>query len=215
MNRADRRQQKCDLEAGPRRSLVVGPMSGSLRTTLRPLTIAEAAVFTAARPRGLNRTNHDKSRERRGPGCPGRSGSSGRLRTPTATGNSRACRGAAARLLQASLPWRAAAVLVAVVTAGLLTAQVVADLAGLLGVVAAVGLGWRLRFRPSADTLAWRRGAAGERRTARLLAPLERRGWAVLHDQPSPARRPTLITWSSAPAASWSLTPSSIGGGCG
>jgi len=30
--------------------------------------------------------------------------------------------------------------------------------------------------------LAWRRGAAGERRTARLLAPLERRGWAVLHD---------------------------------
>ena len=30
--------------------------------------------------------------------------------------------------------------------------------------------------------MAWRRGAAGERRTARLLAPLERRGWAVLHD---------------------------------
>jgi hypothetical protein len=61
-----RRQRKCDLEAGPRRSLVIGPMSGSLRTTLRPLTIAEA-VFTAARPRGLNRTNHDESRERRGP----------------------------------------------------------------------------------------------------------------------------------------------------
>ena len=51
-----RRQRKCDLEAGPRRSLVIGPMSGSLRTTLRPLTIAEAAVFTAARPRGLNHT---------------------------------------------------------------------------------------------------------------------------------------------------------------
>jgi hypothetical protein len=30
--------------------------------------------------------------------------------------------------------------------------------------------------------LAWRRGAAGERRTARLLARLERCGWAVLHD---------------------------------
>jgi hypothetical protein len=27
-----------------------------------------------------------------------------------------------------------------------------------------------------------RRGAAGERRTARLLSPLERQGWAVLHD---------------------------------
>ena len=56
------------------------------------------------------------------------------------------------------------------------------DLAGLLAVAVAAGLGWRLRFRPSADTRAWRRGAAGERRTARLLAPLERRGWAVLHD---------------------------------
>jgi hypothetical protein len=49
-------------------------------------------------------------------------------------------------------------------------------------VVAAVGLAWGLRFRPSADTRAWRRGATGERRTARLLAPLEHRGWAVLHD---------------------------------
>jgi len=72
--------------------------------------------------------------------------------------------------------------LAAGVTAGLLAAQVTPDLAGLLAVVAAAGLGWRLRFRPSADTRAWRRGAAGERRTARLLAPLERRGWAVLHD---------------------------------
>jgi Nuclease-related domain len=49
-------------------------------------------------------------------------------------------------------------------------------------VVAAARLGWRLRYRPSADTRAWRRGARGERRTARLLASLERRGWAVLHD---------------------------------
>jgi Nuclease-related domain len=49
-------------------------------------------------------------------------------------------------------------------------------------VAAAAGVGWLLRFRPSADILAWRRGAAGERRTARLLASLERRGWAVLHD---------------------------------
>jgi hypothetical protein len=81
-----------------------------------------------------------------------------------------------------SLPWRAAAVLAAAVAAGLLAAQLTPDLAGLLAVAAAAGVGWRLRFRPSADTRAWRRGAAGERRTARLLAPLERRGWAVLHD---------------------------------
>jgi Nuclease-related domain len=80
------------------------------------------------------------------------------------------------------LPWRLAVVLAAAVAAGLLAAAVAPDLAGLPAVAVAVGLGWRLRFRPSADTLAWRRGAAGERRTARLLAPLERDGWAVLHD---------------------------------
>jgi Nuclease-related domain len=80
------------------------------------------------------------------------------------------------------LPWRVTVVMAAGVTAGLLAAQVAPDLAGLLAVVAAAGLGWRLRFSPSADTLAWRRGAAGERRTARLLSTLERHGWAVLHD---------------------------------
>jgi hypothetical protein len=80
------------------------------------------------------------------------------------------------------LSWRAGAVLAVGVAAGLLAAQLAPDLAGLLAVAAAAGLSWRLRFRPSADTRAWRRGAAGERRTARLLAPLERYGWAVLHD---------------------------------
>jgi hypothetical protein len=80
------------------------------------------------------------------------------------------------------LAWRAGAVLAVGVAAGLLGAQLAPDLAGLLAVAAAAGLGWRLRFRPSADTRAWRRGATGERRTARLLASLERRGWAVLHD---------------------------------
>jgi len=80
------------------------------------------------------------------------------------------------------LPWRAGVVLAVGVTAGLLGAQVAPDLAGSLVIAMAAGLGWLLRFRPSADTLTWRRGATGERRTARLLAPLERHGWAVLHD---------------------------------
>jgi Nuclease-related domain len=48
--------------------------------------------------------------------------------------------------------------------------------------LAAVAAGWGLRFEPSPDASAWQRGAAGERRTARLLGPLERQGWAVLHD---------------------------------
>jgi hypothetical protein len=81
-----------------------------------------------------------------------------------------------------SLPWRVAAVVAAGVTAWLVTARVAPNLAAPTGVTVATGLGWLLRFRSSPDTVAWRRGAAGERRTARLLAPLERQGWAVLHD---------------------------------
>ena len=101
------------------------------------------------------------------------------------------------------LPWRAGAVLAVGVAAGLLAARLAPDLAGLLAVAAAAGVGWRLRFHPSADTRAWRRGAAGERRTARLLAPLERRGWRCCTTWPSPAPRPTLIIWRSARAGWW------------
>src|SRR5829696_9140365 len=81
-----------------------------------------------------------------------------------------------------TVPWRIGAVLAVGLATWLLATQIVPHLAALAGVTVAAGLGWRLRFRVDADTLAWRRGAAGERRTARLLAPLERRGWAVLHD---------------------------------
>jgi Nuclease-related domain len=61
-----------------------------------------------------------------------------------------------------------------------------------VGGLAAVLTGWRLRFRPSPDAVAWRRGAVGERRTARLLDPLERQGWAVLHDLAVPGSRANL-----------------------
>jgi hypothetical protein len=81
-----------------------------------------------------------------------------------------------------SLPWRVAAAVTAGVAAWLAAARIAPNLAAPAGIIVAAGLGWLLRFRSSSDTVAWRRGAAGERRTARLLAPLERRGWAVLHD---------------------------------
>jgi Nuclease-related domain len=58
-----------------------------------------------------------------------------------------------------------------------------------LGGLAAVAAGWRLRFQPSPDAVAWRRGAVGERRTARVLAALERHGWVVLHDLAVPGSR--------------------------
>jgi Nuclease-related domain len=90
-----------------------------------------------------------------------------------------------------TLPWRVAAALGAglgaAVAASLLSAPPVAR--ALAAVAALAGVAWRLRFRPSPETLAWARGAAGERHVARLLAPLERHGWAVLHDLRVPSSR--------------------------
>jgi hypothetical protein len=81
-----------------------------------------------------------------------------------------------------TLPWRAAVFLGIGVGGGALGRQLAPRWGLVLGGLAAVAAGCWLRFRPSPDVVAWRRGAAGERRTARLLAPLERQGWAVLHD---------------------------------
>jgi hypothetical protein len=46
-------------------------------------------------------------------------------------------------------------------------------------------VGWRLRFRPSEAARSWQRGAAGERRTARLLRRVARDGF-VFHDLAAP-----------------------------
>jgi Nuclease-related domain len=82
-----------------------------------------------------------------------------------------------------SLPWRAALVLAT--TAGGVILATAAGLHGatlLVGLAAGGAVGWRLRFRPSRDTRAWRDGARGERATARLLRRLARRGYTVFHD---------------------------------
>jgi hypothetical protein len=81
-----------------------------------------------------------------------------------------------------TLPWRVAAILGIGAGGGILGSLLAPRLGLVLGGLAAVVAGWGLRFRPSRDAIAWRRGWAGERRTARLLGPLERQGWAVLHD---------------------------------
>jgi nuclease-like protein len=91
-----------------------------------------------------------------------------------------------------TLPWRAAATPLASVPAGS-PWQPAGAPAGPGPRWAGGRGGWLgLRFRPSPDAVAWRRGASGERRTARLLAPLERQGWAVLHDLAVPASRANL-----------------------
>jgi Nuclease-related domain len=81
-----------------------------------------------------------------------------------------------------TLPWRVAAILGIGAGWSVLGSLLAPRLGLVLGALAAVAAGWGLRFRPSPDARAWRRGAAGERRTAQLLDPLERHGWAVLHD---------------------------------
>jgi Nuclease-related domain len=88
-----------------------------------------------------------------------------------------------------SLPWRVAATVGIGVVGGVLGSLLGPRLGLVVSVLAAVAAGWGLRFRPSPAARAWRRGAAGERRTARLLGPLERHGWAVLHDLAVPGSR--------------------------
>jgi len=88
-----------------------------------------------------------------------------------------------------TLPWRVAATLGIGAGAGVLGSLIAPRLVLVLGGLAAVAAGWALRFRPSPEALAWRRGAAGERRTARLLGPLEQLGWVVLHDLAVPGSR--------------------------
>jgi hypothetical protein len=88
-----------------------------------------------------------------------------------------------------TLPWRVAATVGVGAAGGVLGSLLGPRLGLVLSVLAAVAAGWGLRFRPSPAARAWRRGAVGERRTARLLAPLERHGWAVLHDLAVPDSR--------------------------
>jgi hypothetical protein len=79
--------------------------------------------------------------------------------------------------------WRAACVVAAGVLAGVLVQAGGLDRLALpVGLAAAAAAGWRLRFRLSRGTRAWRDGARGERATARLLRRLGRRGYAVFHD---------------------------------
>jgi hypothetical protein len=88
-----------------------------------------------------------------------------------------------------TLPLRLAAVIAAGALAGTLTHGAGPRLAGPAAALAAGVVGWRLRFRASAETKAWRCGARGERRTARHLNKLVRQGWTVLHDLAIPHSR--------------------------
>jgi hypothetical protein len=66
-----------------------------------------------------------------------------------------------------TLPWRIAAILAIGAGGGALGSLLAPRLGLVLGLLAAVAAGWGLRFRPSPDAVAWRRGGAAHRPTAR------------------------------------------------
>jgi hypothetical protein len=81
-----------------------------------------------------------------------------------------------------TLVWRVPLVAAAGLVSDTLAAQVGLPRAALVGLAVAALVGWRLRFRPSKQARTWRRGAHGERHTARLLDRLTRDGFVVFHD---------------------------------
>lgn len=85
------------------------------------------------------------------------------------------------------------------VFAGMLAGWLLAWPAGLLGGGLVAGLAFA-RLRRRADAATWRRGAAGERRTARKLRPLTRHGWVVLHDRALPGSKANIDHLAVGPA---------------
>jgi hypothetical protein len=81
-----------------------------------------------------------------------------------------------------TLTWRAPLIAAAGLAGQVLAIQTELLHGGLVGLAATILVGWRQRFRPSEQVTAWRRGAKGERRTARLLDRLTRDGFVVFHD---------------------------------
>jgi hypothetical protein len=92
-------------------------------------------------------------------------------------------------MYQRTLPLRLAGVALTSLVAGLAVDQAAPALAGWAALLAAGLVGWRVRFRVSEDARKWRRGARGERRTARQLARLTRHGWVIFHDLAVPDSR--------------------------
>ena len=112
-------------------------------------------------------------------GCPGRSAAAYYRRRRAAEWN----------LYRRHLLLRVFGVVAAGLLSGVAAHEVAPALAGWLAALTSIGIGWRLRFRVSEDARNWRRGARGERRTARQLDRLTDRGWVVFHDLAVPGSR--------------------------
>jgi hypothetical protein len=100
----------------------------------------------------------------------------------------------------AGLPWRIAVVVAAAVAGQQFATHTVLLDPSLAGLAVAATAAWRLRFRASQPTRAWRDGARGERATARRLQRLERCGYVVLHDLQVPGSHANLDHVAVGPA---------------
>src|SRR5215218_7985239 len=93
-----------------------------------------------------------------------------------------------------SLPWRVAASLGIGAASGVLGSLVVPRLSLMIGGLAAVVAGWGLRFKPSPDAVAWRRGRRGSDAPPGCSTCWSDTGGRSCTTWLSQARQPILIT---------------------
>ncbi|MFE7268197.1 nuclease-related domain-containing protein [Streptomyces sp. NPDC057592] len=118
--------------------------------------------------------------------APGRRGGAGASARQVAEVARTAERAAQHRRARVALPVTA----VCAVVFGTAAAVATVWQAGLFVAVAIVAYGIRQTYRRADNS--WAKGSAGEVATARLLAPLARRGYAVLHDRSIPGSKANL-----------------------
>jgi hypothetical protein len=91
-----------------------------------------------------------------------------------------------------TVPWRVATILGMGVSGRVLGRLLVPRLGLMVGALAAVVAGWGLRFRPSPDAVAWRRGSDAP---PGCSTPWSGTAGRSCTTWPSPAARPTSTTW--------------------
>ncbi|HKQ01327.1 MAG TPA: hypothetical protein VJ735_13445, partial [Actinomycetes bacterium] len=94
-----------------------------------------------------------------------------------------------------SLPWRVAVLLGIGAAGGVLGSLLAPRLGLVLGGLAALAAGWWLRFRPSPEAIAWRRGRRGSDAPPDCSARWNGTAGPSYMTWPSHGARPASITW--------------------
>jgi hypothetical protein len=94
-----------------------------------------------------------------------------------------------------TLPWRVAVIFGIGAGGGVLGNLLAPRLSLVVGGLAAVVAGWGLRFKPSSDAVAWRRGAVGSGELLGCSARWSGRGGRSCTTWPSRVAGPTSTIW--------------------